>query len=127
MEYVAANRRGDKESSSFTIPDIVQMDNKEFWADVVLNFMVAGRDSTAQALSWCIYEIAQRPDVMQKITDEVYKFEDELSDYETVASGFIYIQATILETLRLHPSVPSTGRTARVIRKTEIEKEKNKK
>jgi len=29
--------------------------------DIVLNFMIAGRDTTACALSWTLYELAKAP------------------------------------------------------------------
>jgi len=37
------------------------MSNKEL-RDIVLNFMIAGRDTTACALTWSIYELTQHPE-----------------------------------------------------------------
>jgi cytochrome P450 len=39
--------------------------------DVVLNFVIAGRDTTAQALSWTFYSLATNPDVEEKLAAEV--------------------------------------------------------
>merc|ERR1711920_1171638 len=38
--------------------------------DLVLNFLIAGRDTTAQALAWCLWNIAQHPEVEEKILEE---------------------------------------------------------
>lgn len=45
--------------------------------DIVMNFMIAGRDTTACALSWTLYEIGNRPDVQAKIREE---FEQGLAE-----------------------------------------------
>lgn len=39
---------------------IAPITNKEL-RDIVLNFMIAGRDTTACALTWCIYELSKHP------------------------------------------------------------------
>ncbi|KIY96920.1 Cytochrome P450 86A1 [Monoraphidium neglectum] len=38
--------------------------------DAVLNFIIAGRDTTAQALSWTLYEVMRHPEVESKILSE---------------------------------------------------------
>lgn len=42
----------------------------EFLADLVLNFLIAGRDTTAQALSWCLFQVMQHPEVEERILEE---------------------------------------------------------
>ena len=39
--------------------------------DTVLNFIIAGRDTTAQALSWLFYNLALQPRVEKKILEEI--------------------------------------------------------
>ncbi|KAJ3254039.1 Protein kinase alk2 [Boothiomyces macroporosus] len=75
--------------------------------DQVLNFLVAGRDTTAQALSWVIHELDQHPNVLLKIRQELYEImaNSEAPSYEQVKQ-MKYTKAVIFETLRLHPSVP---------------------
>ena len=34
--------------------------------DLVLNFLIAGRDTTAQAMSWCLHLVMQHPSVLQR-------------------------------------------------------------
>ena len=81
--------------------------------DVVMNFLIAGRDTTACALSWTMYELNRHPDVKQKVLEEANKFcssgdrvlRDEDYTYENIGE-MRYTHAVALEVLRLHPSVP---------------------
>jgi len=82
--------------------------SEDFLRDLVLNFLIAGRDTTAQALSWSIYCLCTNPDAQEKARNEV---RDECGvrgpTYEDMqGSRLPYLQAVISEALRLHPSVP---------------------
>ncbi|KAI8987644.1 cytochrome P450 [Mycotypha africana] len=86
--------------------------------DTVLNFIIAGRDTTAQALSWLFYNISLQPRIEQKMLEEIEKnnITDELEKdspalYEVI-SNMHYLHAVFYETLRLHPSVPSNQKYA---------------
>ncbi|KAJ3115814.1 hypothetical protein HDU96_011092, partial [Phlyctochytrium bullatum] len=73
--------------------------------DMVLNMVLAGRDTTAQSLSWCIYTLTLRPDIVAKMREEISRtVGDALPTYDKV-SGMKYITAVFYETLRLYPSV----------------------
>ncbi|XXG73329.1 hypothetical protein AAC387_Pa07g2268 [Persea americana] len=102
--------------------------------DVVLNFVIAGRDTTAATLSWCIYMIITHPHVSERVYSELRAFEEERAKEEGVALAtyqpenpeflscrmaqfadlltydslgrLSYLHATITETLRLYPAVP---------------------
>ncbi|KAG1115501.1 hypothetical protein G6F42_013920 [Rhizopus arrhizus] len=85
--------------------------------DTVLNFIIAGRDTTAQALSWLFYNLSLQPRIEKKIIEEI---QDKISDdaerdspalYEII-SNMPYLHAVFYETLRLHPSVPSNQKYA---------------
>lgn len=39
--------------------------------DVVLNFVIAGRDTTAQALSWSFFRLCKHPDIQQRVYDNI--------------------------------------------------------
>ena len=39
--------------------------------DVVFNFLLAGRDTTASSLTWCIYELTKNPHLEEIILSEV--------------------------------------------------------
>jgi len=84
--------------------------------DIVLNFIIAGRDTTACALSWAMYELTKVPKVIVRILEEA-RTKDVLAQegaaprsplevsYDDVLS-LKYLHAVVSETLRLHPSVP---------------------
>eukprot|EP00438_Fugacium_kawagutii_P022157 Skav235755 [mRNA] locus=scaffold803:182727:196874:+ [translate_table: standard] len=65
----------------------------EFLADLVMNFLIAGRDTTAQAMSWCLYQEVESVSGGKALTY------DQLSQLS-------YTDAVLREALRLHPSVP---------------------
>ena len=81
---------------------------------VVMNVMIAGRDTTACALSWGFYELTKRPDIVQNITQEVAKVcgnEDPDYSFDKI-SELRYTHAVVMEILRLHPSVPNDHKYA---------------
>ncbi|XP_061987248.1 cytochrome P450 704B1 [Populus nigra] len=102
--------------------------------DVVLNFVIAGRDTTATTLSWAIYMVMTHNHVAEKLYSELKFFEEDRAKEENVKlhqintedpesfsrrvmqfAGFLtydslgrlyYLHAVITETLRLYPAVP---------------------
>jgi len=78
--------------------------------DIALNFVIAGRDTTAQTLTWVLYMLARRPDVYRNVMKEVAS-NQKLSWYNRVEK-MSYTHAVISETLRLFPIVPSATKTA---------------
>jgi cytochrome P450 len=86
-----------------------------FLRDIVLNFVIAGRDTTAQGLSWAFYMACCNPDEAKIVQEEV---DSVLKKYGT-ESGHVsydaltemkYLEAFCLETLRLYPSVPKEAK-----------------
>lgn len=73
--------------------------------DVVLNFIIAGRDTTACLLSWAAYELTQHPALQEKLYAECVGFSTAQNSSHAVAD-LPLLHAFILETLRLHPPVP---------------------
>ncbi|KAI8139709.1 cytochrome P450 [Fennellomyces sp. T-0311] len=86
--------------------------------DTVLNFIIAGRDTTAQALSWTFYNLILHPRVEAKLLAEIEQFipEDEKSldapEFYEVIKKMTYAHAVFYEVLRLYPSVPSNIKVA---------------
>ncbi|CBQ71941.1 related to Cytochrome P450 [Sporisorium reilianum SRZ2] len=84
---------------------------------VVLNFIIAGRDTTAQGLSWLFYELMRNPQYVEEIRAEIRKVlgdEDgsiRKLDYDT-AKDLVFTQACFNEAIRLHPPVPKNGKRA---------------
>jgi cytochrome P450 len=49
--------------------------------DIVINFIIAGRDTTAQALSWAFYELMMHPAIQDKLVKEVFEhITDDIED-----------------------------------------------
>ncbi|KAL9558727.1 hypothetical protein MBANPS3_000774 [Mucor bainieri] len=92
------------------------LSNKEL-RDIVLNFVIAGRDTTAQALSWTFYMLLLHPRVESKLLKEVLEnITDDVADdpaalYEAI-KNMTYAHAVFYEVLRLYPSVPNNQKYA---------------
>lgn len=85
---------------------------------VVLNFIIAGRDTTAQGLSWLFYELMKQPQYVDEIREEIRRVVEPDADggirkldYDT-AKDLIFTQACFNEAIRLHPPVPKNGKRA---------------
>lgn len=83
--------------------------------DIVVNFIIAGRDTTAQALSWFFYLVSQHPEVERKIVEEVRtKLPQLMQDHQPPSmedvAELVYLNAALHETLRLYPSVPMANK-----------------
>ncbi|KAJ3328244.1 hypothetical protein HDU76_010321 [Blyttiomyces sp. JEL0837] len=85
----------------------------ELLCDYVLNFIIAGRDTTAQALSWTFLMLHQNPAALDSLLKEI---NETLGDAETPTYEQIknmeYANAVFHETLRLYPSVPQEVKQA---------------
>jgi len=75
-------------------------------------FFLAGYDTSANCLSYCIYLLAKNPEEQEKVIEEV----DRNSGSEPLTHDdlekFPYVQAVIDEALRLFPPAPGTHRVA---------------
>lgn len=72
--------------------------------DQLVAILLAGRDTTANTLSWLIYELSRHPEVVRKLRDEIFKIvgrerEPTYADLKSMR----YLQHTMNETLRLYP------------------------
>lgn len=85
--------------------------------DAMLNLIVAGRDTSAQTLSWFFYSIMQYPRIENKLIEEINEYitdEIELDSvklYECIQK-MKYSHAVLNEVLRLYPAVPGNGKQA---------------
>lgn len=76
--------------------------------------MIAGRDTTAQQLTWQFYSLMSNPRTMKNLVKEVdivLQGSDRYT-YETIMNELPYMKAVFHETLRLYPPVPKNVKTA---------------
>lgn len=88
----------------------------KYLRDIILNFLIAGKDTTAATLSWFIYALCKHPHIQEKVSQEIKEtmgkeedtdmpgFPDRLS--EAALEKMHYLHAALTETLRLYPAVP---------------------
>ncbi|KAA1068783.1 hypothetical protein PGT21_001908 [Puccinia graminis f. sp. tritici] len=89
--------------------------SREELKDAFLNLIIAGRDSTGEALTWAFYHLLMNEDLVAKIREEASTItgKDRAGQvtYEN-NKEFKWAHAVVLETLRLHPSIPKNIRFA---------------
>lgn len=74
--------------------------------------VLAGYETTANALAFCIYLLSKHPDAQQRLIQEVDRFRGSPS-YDDL-SQFPFVRAVINEVLRLYPGLPMLIRTSQV-------------
>ncbi|KAF9971257.1 hypothetical protein BGZ73_005833 [Actinomortierella ambigua] len=87
----------------------------EFIKDIILNFTIAGRDTTAQALTWMFYCLLRQeadPKDMAQLVEEVDQVlpDQQTPTYESHRKQK-FAEACLYETLRLYPVVPRNLKT----------------
>ncbi|KAJ7573580.1 cytochrome P450 [Mycena floridula] len=102
-----------KEEESFLDHLVRNTQDYQVLQDELINLLVAGRDTTSSTLTFCVYILSQRPDILARLRKEVFEqvgstrrpTYDDIRDMK-------YLRAFINETLRLYPVVPADGRTS---------------
>lgn len=91
--------------------------NDKYLRDIILNFMIAGKDSSANTLSWFFYMLCKNPLIQEKVAQEVRDVTSSQDDVvnveefianitDTTLEQMHYLHAALTETLRLYPAVP---------------------
>ncbi|CAM0872078.1 unnamed protein product [Alopecurus aequalis] len=82
--------------------------------DMVISFLLAGRETTSSALTWFFWLLSSRPDVKRRIRDEVAAVRARRAQGDLDNAGFDldelremhYVHAAITESMRLYTPVP---------------------
>ncbi|KAB1218918.1 hypothetical protein CJ030_MR3G015166 [Morella rubra] len=114
--------RNSKDECSINREDIlsrflqVTENDPTYLRDIILNFIIAGKDTTATTIAWFIYMVCKHPAVQEKISEEVKEATNmkDITNYtefaaslnEEALGNMHYLHAAITETLRLYPAVP---------------------
>lgn len=91
--------------------------NDKYLRDIILNFMIAGKDTSANTLSWFFYMLCKNPLIQEKVAQEVRDVtssQDDVVNVEEFIANITdktleqmhYLHAALTETLRLYPAVP---------------------
>ncbi|KAF5744329.1 hypothetical protein HS088_TW08G00932 [Tripterygium wilfordii] len=97
--------------------------NDRYLRDIILNFMIAGKDTSANTLSWFIYALCKNPLIQEKLAQEVrdvtgsqeeaIRIDDFITKTtDSTLEQMHYLHSALTETLRLYPAVPMDGRCA---------------
>ncbi|KAG0341754.1 hypothetical protein BG000_008178 [Podila horticola] len=75
--------------------------------DMLLNFLIAGRDTTASLMTWTMWELSQNPEIKEKLVAEIMEQlgPDTVPSYVEIKK-LKYQKQVVNEVLRLHPPVP---------------------
>ncbi|XP_077211285.1 cytochrome P450 CYP94D108-like [Tasmannia lanceolata] len=96
--------------------------SEEFLRDIIVSFILAGRDTTSSSLAWFFWLLASRPKIEKNILEELKSIRNNVgknhqehgewnkSPNETFSFEELremhYLHASISEALRLYPAVP---------------------
>ncbi|KAM7494576.1 hypothetical protein LguiB_029185 [Lonicera macranthoides] len=107
--------------------DSEKMISDKYLRDISLSFIIAGKDTSANTLTWFFYMICKHPLVQERVAQEVREAiecdDDELMENlsieafglrltEAALDKMQYLHAALTETLRLYPAVPVDGKSS---------------
>ncbi|KAJ9670878.1 hypothetical protein PVL29_027051 [Vitis rotundifolia] len=90
----------------------MELKSNKFLRDTIVNFLLAGRDTTSAALTWFFWLVSKNPLVEAKIREELKETIPEKEDQKwhifrtEELNKLVYLHGALCETLRLYPPVP---------------------
>uniref|UniRef100_A0A8C6SV36 Cholesterol 24-hydroxylase n=1 Tax=Neogobius melanostomus TaxID=47308 RepID=A0A8C6SV36_9GOBI len=85
--------------------------DEEVMIDNFVTFFIAGQETTANQLSFCIMELGRHPDVLEKLRQEIDEVLGMKKDVNYNDLGNLtYLSQVLKETLRLYATAPATTR-----------------
>ncbi|KAF8075664.1 hypothetical protein N665_1073s0012 [Sinapis alba] len=93
--------------------EVVNPSDDRFLKDVILSYIVAGRDTIASALTWFFWLLSESPNVVAKIRQEINKNLPKSKTHQVKSSfdpnelnKLVYLHAALYESMRLYPPAP---------------------
>ncbi|APW60429.1 cytochrome P450 [Paludisphaera borealis] len=117
---IAARRRGEGPTGGENVLDDLlaathedgsPLDDREV-RDALITILIAGHETTALALAWALIDIVPRPEVVDRLADELTRVTGGGPPEAEHLPALEYLDAAIRESLRISPVVPF------VVRKT---------
>uniref|UniRef100_A0AAQ4R5G5 Cholesterol 24-hydroxylase n=1 Tax=Gasterosteus aculeatus aculeatus TaxID=481459 RepID=A0AAQ4R5G5_GASAC len=91
--------------------EIMTEEDEELMLDNFMTFFIAGHETTANLLAFCIMELTRLPDVLEKVKKEVDDVIGMKQDITCDDLGkLVYLSQVLKETLRIYPTAPGTSR-----------------
>ena len=118
--FIEARRRGEHTATGQNVLDDLldakhedgtPLGDREV-RDALITILIAGHETTALALSWALAEIAQHPEVVDRLCDELARVTGGGPPAAEHLPALEYLDCAIRESLRLRPVAPF------VVRKT---------
>ncbi|THV01188.1 cytochrome P450 monooxygenase pc-3 [Dendrothele bispora CBS 962.96] len=123
IKSLMRKEEGDMNSGSVSVKEVGEEETflehlvkatkeKKVVMDELLNILLAARDTTASLLTFSVYVLTQRPDILARLKSEISEKVGfaRRPTYEDTRE-MKYLRAFLNETLRLYPSVPVDGRS----------------
>ncbi|CAO2818815.1 unnamed protein product [Amaranthus hypochondriacus] len=92
--------------------------DEKFVTDIVISFIIAGRDTTSAALTWFFWVLHKNNRVEEEIMKDIdrnrgkqSKKTENLSVFDEV-KDMVYLHAALCESMRLYPPVPTDTKEA---------------
>ncbi|CAO2196231.1 unnamed protein product [Urochloa humidicola] len=115
--FAAAMEEEGGELGSMAMLESSPEAKRRFLRDVVVSFVLAGKDSTSSALTWFFWLLAANPRCERRVYEEAASAaaarhgDGDEDSYEEL-KGMHYLHAAITEAMRLYPPVPINTRVA---------------
>jgi len=109
--FAAAMEEDNELGAMFESPEA----KRRFLRDIVVSFVLAGKDSTSSALTWFFWLLAANPRCERRVYEEAcsrHGDSDGDGDGYDDVKGMHYLHAAITEAMRLYPPVPINSRVA---------------
>ncbi|XP_038717923.1 cytochrome P450 94A1-like [Tripterygium wilfordii] len=85
--------------------------DENFVTDIIISFILAGRDTTSAALTWFFWLLSGNQEAEKEILKEITEKTEVTTAYDEV-KDMVYTHAALCESMRLYPPVPVDSKMA---------------
>ena len=113
VEHPSFSEKPDTKKQSLLQNLATQTQDRTELRNQTLSILLAGRDTTAAILGWCLTRLALQPEIFAKLRGIILQeFHPNQPITFAQLKGCRYLQDFLSEVLRLHPVVPMNNRAA---------------